>query len=58
MIGRRKPVPVPLCLPQIPHDQIRDRTLATALIQINILQIREELEPHRGGPGSSPGKVM
>jgi hypothetical protein len=28
---RRKPAPTPLCPPQIPLDQIRDRTRAAAL---------------------------
>jgi hypothetical protein len=28
---RRKPVPTPLCPPQIPLDQTRDRTRASAL---------------------------
>jgi hypothetical protein len=28
---RRKPAPVPLCPPQIPHDQTRARTLAAAV---------------------------
>jgi hypothetical protein len=28
---RRKPAPVPLCPPQIPHDQTRSRTQATAV---------------------------
>jgi hypothetical protein len=28
---RRKPIPVPLCPPQIPHDLTWDRTRATAV---------------------------
>jgi hypothetical protein len=28
---RRKPAPAPFCPPQIPHDQIRARTRATAV---------------------------
>jgi hypothetical protein len=28
---RRKPVPVPICPPQIPHDQTRARTRAAAV---------------------------
>jgi hypothetical protein len=28
---RRKPAPVPLCLPQLPSDLIRSRTLAAAV---------------------------
>jgi hypothetical protein len=28
---RRKPTPAPLCPPQIPHDQTRDRTRAAAV---------------------------
>jgi hypothetical protein len=28
---RRKPAPAPLCPPQIPHDQTRARTRATAV---------------------------
>jgi hypothetical protein len=28
---RRKPAPAPLCLPQIPHDQIQARTQAAAV---------------------------
>jgi hypothetical protein len=30
--SRRKPAPPPLCPPQIPHDQIRARTQATAVV--------------------------
>jgi hypothetical protein len=31
MVGREKPVPVPLCLPQIPHVLTRERTWASIL---------------------------
>jgi hypothetical protein len=34
---RRKPAPAPLCPPQIPHDQIRARTRAAAVVSQRLI---------------------
>jgi hypothetical protein len=46
--SRRKPAPVPLCSPQIPHDLTRARTRAAAVVSRRLTASR---------PGRTPGEI-